>query len=127
MKKIYMYGSDGIFAGFKTVADDYQLANGETVVAIPQPNVMPVKWNGSTWQNATAEEAAAYQKQLTVGHPAPVAPAAPMDPSEDTQAVNELGLQLAQIQAAQAATTQAVNALGLQLANLKAANPAPQQ
>lgn len=127
MKQVYMYDTAGLFTGFKTVADDYQLTTGETVVAIPQPNVMPIKWTGSAWQNATAEEATAYQKQLTVGHPAPAVSVAPTGPSEDTQAVNALGLQLAQIQAAQAATTQAVNALGLQLATMKAANPAPQQ
>lgn len=125
MKNIYMFDSTGLFTGFKTVADDYQPTTGETVVAIPQPNVMPVKWTGSAWKNATDEEAVAYQKQLAVGHPAP--PVAPTGPSEDAQAVNSLGLQLAQIQATQAAQAQAINALGLQIASQKATDTTPKQ
>lgn len=117
MKKIYMYGSDGTFAGFKMAEDGYQPATGETVVAIPQPNVMPVKWNGSTWQNATDEEAAAYQKQLTAGHPAPpMAPAQPTTPTPADQATNTLGQQLAQVMQQQTLIMNALNALGQQRA-----------
>lgn len=124
MKNVYLFDANGNFSGFKSVAEDYQPAAGETAVAIPQPNVMPVKWTGSAWRNATADEAAAYQKQMVADHPAP-APIAPSGPSQDAQAVNALGLQLAQIKANQAAMTTAMDALGMTVATIKAAQATP--
>lgn len=69
MKIIYQYGADMVFTGTDIVADDYQPQAGETFAAIPQPNLMPVKWTGSAWQSATQEEHDAYVKQQQAQRP----------------------------------------------------------
>lgn len=69
MKLIYKWDSQSIFSGTKLVEDDYQPQAGETFVAIPQPNLMPVKWTGSAWQSATQEEHDAYVKQQQALYP----------------------------------------------------------
>lgn len=69
MKLIYKWDSQSIFSGTKLVEDDYQPQASETFVAIPQPNLMPVKWTGSAWQSATQEEHDAYVKQQQALYP----------------------------------------------------------
>ncbi len=69
MKIIYRYGADMVFSSTDIVADDYQPQAGETFAAIPQPNLMPVKWTGSAWRQATPEEHAAYVKQQQAQRP----------------------------------------------------------
>lgn len=69
MKLIYKWDGQSIFSGTKLVEDDYQPQAGETFVAIPQPNLMPVKWTGSAWQSATQEEHDAYVKQQQALYP----------------------------------------------------------
>ncbi len=62
MKIIYRYGADMVFSSTDIVADDYQPKSGETFVAVPQGGLMPIKWAGSAWQQATPEEHAVYVK-----------------------------------------------------------------
>lgn len=69
MKLIYKWGGQSIFSGTKRLEDDYQPQAGETFAAIPQPNLMPVKWTGSAWQSATQEEHDAYVKQQQALYP----------------------------------------------------------
>lgn len=69
MKLIFKWDSQSVFSGTKFVEDDYQPQAGETFAAIPQPNLMPVKWTGSAWQSATQEEHDAYVKQQPSSEP----------------------------------------------------------
>lgn len=87
MKLIYKWDSQSIFSGTKLVEDDYQLQAGETFSAIPQPNLMPVKWTGSAWQSATQEEHDAYVKQQQALYPQ-------QQPSTEPTAQDKLNAQL---------------------------------
>lgn len=119
-----IYKADPIthaFVSSDVVADDYQLQANESFEN-PSVNVMPAKLVNGAWVDATPEEAAAYQKEQMAKYPDPVAPSGP---SQDAQAVNALGLQLAQIKANQAAMTTAMDALGMTVATIKAAQATP--
>lgn len=87
MKLIYKWDSQNIFSGTKLVEDDYTPAVNETFVAIPQPNLMPVKWTGSAWQSATQEEHNAYVKQQQALYPQ-------QQPSNEPTAQDKLNAQL---------------------------------
>lgn len=98
MKIVYRYNSQNIFVSTDVVADGYQLQAGETFVAVPQGGLMPIKWTGTGWQQATPEENAAYLKQQQDTYLAahPVA-----KPSTEPSAQDELNattsVQLAQL------------------------------
>jgi nucleoside phosphorylase len=83
MKIVYRYNSQNVFVSNDVVADDYQLQAGETFVAIPQWGLMPIKWTGSAWQQATTEEHAAYVQQQQAAylaqHPGTAKQAGPSD------------------------------------------------
>lgn len=118
MKLIYKWDSQSVFSGTKLVEDDYQLQAGETFSAIPQPNLMPVKWNGSAWQSATQEEHDAYVKQQQAQFPQQ-----PQEPTKQDAALQALGQQVGTLTVANQQTTKlakqaidAANALGQQMA-----------
>lgn len=122
MKGIYKADpTTHVFVSSDVVADDYQLQANESFEN-PSGKVMPAKLVNGAWVDATPEEAAAYQKEQAAKYPAPIAPSGP---SQDAQAVNALGLQLAQIKANQAAMTTAMDALGMTVATIKAAQATP--
>ena len=87
MKLIYKWDNQQIFSGTKLVEDDYQPQAGETFSAIPQPNLMPVKWTGSAWQSATQEEHDTYVKQQQALYPQ-------QRPSTEPTAQDKLNAQL---------------------------------
>lgn len=93
MKLIYKWDSQSIFSGTKLVEDDYQPQAGETFSAIPQPNLMPVKWTGSAWQSATQEEHDAYVAEQRKLHPDWYPEQKPVGPSAEQQMINALGKQ----------------------------------
>ena len=118
MKLIYKWDSQSIFSGTKLVEDDYQPQAGETFSAIPQPNLMPVKWTGSAWQSATQEEHEAYVKQQQAQFPQQ-----PQEPTKQDAALQALGQQVGTLTVANQQTTKlakqaidAANALGQQMA-----------
>lgn len=124
-KTVYTWNDQMIFDGTKLVDDDHMLGSNETFDALPQPNLMPAKWGGTGWVSATQEEHDAYlaeqQKAMEQMYPELVASDTP---SAGDKALNALGLQLAEVQKAQATTNAAVNALGLQIASLKSTDKA---
>ena len=97
-KIIYRYNSQNIFVSTDIVADDYQLQGGETFVAVPQGGLMPIKWTGSAWQQATTEEHAAYVKQQQALYLQQHPEAARQQGPTDQQKLNATtSLQLAQL------------------------------
>ena len=92
MKLIYKWDGQSIFSGTKLVEDDYQPQAGETFVAVPQGELMPIKWTGSAWQQATTEEHAAYvnQQQALYLQQHPEA-AKPAGPTVEQQMISTLG------------------------------------
>lgn len=65
MKTVFKYDTNNIFSGTVLVPDNYQLAGNETFMQLPQPNLMPIRWTGSTWVNATQDEHDAYQQKMS--------------------------------------------------------------
>lgn len=104
MKAVYSWDKDNHLDTIKLVEDDYQLAPSETFTKPENGLYEPISWTGSAWVGVSKEEWEAAQPQTTV------------EPSAGEQALNALGLQIAQVQKTQAAQSQAINALGLQLA-----------
>lgn len=100
------------------VEDDYQLQANETFKN-PTGKLEPAKLVGTSWQDATEEEHAAWVKQQEADFQRLHPNLAPAGPTKGEQALNALGLQIAQVQKTQAAQSQAINALGLQLAAAK--------
>ena len=98
MKIIYRYGADMVFSSTDIVADDYQPKSGETFVAVPQGGLMPIKWAGSAWQQATPEEHAVYVKQQQALYLQQHPEAARQQGPTDQQKLNAtISLQLAQL------------------------------
>lgn len=117
MKAVYSWdGNDNyIPSANKVVADDYQLQGNETFDAPIDANghglLMPIKRQGGRqWVGATQEE---YQE----AHPA-----VPEQPSEGAQAMNELGLQVANLMGQVKELSTSVNELGLQFAKSQSGN-----
>lgn len=113
MKAVYTWDGNNLYipTANKTVPDDYQLAGNETFDEPPKDAngyglLMPIKRQGSQWIGATQEE---YQ----AAHPA-----VPVKPSESVQAMNSLGMQVAELTKENQQLKQSVNALGLQLARV---------
>lgn len=101
-----------IFVSSDLVPDDYVLKANETFEN-PSGKQTPAKLSGTTWLDATQEEHDAYLAQMQAEylrqHPEVSQPA---EPDKGEQALNLLGQQFAQMQAAQATLTKSVNALG---------------
>ena len=101
-----------IFVSSDLVPDDYVLKANETFEN-PSGKQTPAKLSGTTWLDATQEEHDAYLAQMQAEylrqHPEVSQPAGP---DKGEQALNLLGQQFAQMQAAQATLTKSVNALG---------------
>lgn len=132
MKAVYTYNSAGINTGSRVVDDDYQLQAGETFTNPNDGNsgrLAPIHHIGDeaaiqagtdSWQGATAEEHEAYVKQfdeqMKEQYGIDNSDNQPVQPSAQAQALNALGLQLANVEKQQATLAQAVNALGLQQA-----------
>lgn len=55
MKIAIMYDNAGYFAGSKSVADDYVLANNETFL-IPDNSLLNPRFNGNSWIGSSQEE-----------------------------------------------------------------------
>lgn len=85
MKKAYLLNDDGAWSGdFKLVADDYVVASNETTVEPPaglyEPNFSNGAWSGIDQADFDAKQ----------NNP-------PVTPSLEMQAINALGLQVAQL------------------------------
>lgn len=112
MKAVYTWDDNNLYipTANKTVPDDYQLAGNETFDKPEDANGhglrMPIKRMNSQWIGATLQE---YQ----AAHPA-----VPVKPSESVQAMNSLGIQVAELTKQNQQLKQSVNALGLQLAQV---------
>jgi hypothetical protein len=120
MKLIYKWDSQSIFSGTKLVEDDYQPQAGETFAAIPQPNLIPVKWTGSAWQSATQEEHDAYFKQQQALYLQQHPEAARQQGPTDQQKLNATtSLQLAQLLADSKKQDKLNAQLTIDLASLK--------
>lgn len=117
MKLIYKWDSQSIFSGTKLVEDDYQPQAGETFSAIPQPNLMPVKWTGSAWQSATQEEHDAYVAEQRKLHPDWYPEQKPVGPSAEQQMIATLGQQQAKTDANVKQMQQMIAMLGSQMAS----------
>ncbi|MCW4387543.1 hypothetical protein [Limosilactobacillus oris] len=113
MKAVYTWDSNNLYipSANKIVPDDYQLSGNETFDKPKDAQghglIMPIKRSGGQtgqWVGLTQEE---YSK----AHPA-----VPEQPSEDAQAMNQLGLQVATVMGQIKDLNKAVNELGLQFA-----------
>lgn len=122
-QKVYMYGNDMIFTGYKVVDDDYELQPNETLVAIPEGAMMPIKFNGSNWVEATEAEHQTYLEQQKEAYLAKNPEASQStQPSTQDQAMNALGLQVASLTKENQDLKKSINALGLQVAQAIATN-----
>lgn len=121
MKIIYQYGADMVFSSTDIVADDYQPKSGETFVAVPQGGLMPIKWTGTAWQQATQAEHDAYIKAQQALYLQQHPEAARQQGPTDQQKLNAAtSLQLAQL-LADSKKQDALNAqLTIGLATVKA-------
>lgn len=98
MKIIYRFGADMVFVSTDIVADDYQPKSGETFVAVPQGGLMPIKWTGAAWQQATQAEHEAYVKAQQAAYLAQHPDAAKQAGPSDQDKLNATtSLQLAQL------------------------------
>ena len=113
MKIIYRYGTDMVFSSTDIVADDYQPKSGETFMAVPQGGLMPIKWTGSAWRQATPEEHEAYVKVHQDKHP--------QQPTSQQQLNAATSLQLAQLMASQKAQDKLNAQFTIDMAQIKAA------
>lgn len=119
MKGIYYADpTTHVFTRSDTVADDYQCQANETFEN-PTGKLEPAKLVGTSWQDATEEEHAAWVKQQEADFQRLHPNMALTGPTKGEQALNALGLQIAQVQETQATQSQAINALALQLAAAK--------
>lgn len=100
MKIVNSWNAENIWDGSKMVPEDYQLQLGETFDVVPQGLNQPVKRVNDSW----------------VGADKPQIIKKSVKPSEGDQAMNVLGLQVAQLTADSKALKKSVNELGLQVA-----------
>lgn len=107
---VYEYDTQTkLFEGLKDVEDDYQLQAGETTVA-PEQGLYDATFNGTSWVGITQEEwLKRHADEIKID-------ATAVEPSQSDEAVNALGMQIAQLQAQLAQANNAINALGLQIA-----------
>lgn len=116
MKSVYSWDSNNLYipSANKVVPDDYQLAGNETFDDTKDAQghglLMPIKRVNNQWVGATQEE---YQE----AHPA-----VPEKPSEGAQAMDELGLQVANLMGQVKELSTSVNELGLQFAKSQSGN-----
>lgn len=103
---IYRYNaSTKKLTGTDVVADDYELKANETTVVCPDGLYEPsFDEAAQTWKGITKEEWEAKHPQQ------------PAQPTDGAQAMNALGLQVAQLTADSKALKKSVNELGLQVA-----------
>lgn len=97
------------------VEDDYQLQANETFEN-PTGKREPAKLVGTSWQDATEEEHAAWVKQQEADFKRLHPDTTPAGPTAGKQALNALGLQVASLTAENKQLKQSVNVLGLQVA-----------
>lgn len=121
MKGITRWDSNGLFTSSDAVPDDYTLKDNETFDELPKDKMEPYRRVGGAsghWEGSTLEQYNAWRKQQQDAYYAAHPDEKPQEqgPSKQDQALNALGLQLAQVQKTQAAQSQAINALGLQFA-----------
>lgn len=100
-----------IFVSSDLVPDDYVLKANETFEN-PSGKQTPAKLSGTTWLDATQEEHDAYLAQMQAEYLRQHPEVSQPEPDKGEQALNLLGQQFAQMQAAQATLTKSVNALG---------------
>lgn len=114
-----------IFVSSDLVPDDYVLKANETFEN-PSGKQTPAKLSGTTWLDATQEEHDAYLAQMQAEYLRQHPEVSQPEPDKGEQALNLLGQQFAQMQAAQATLTQSVNALGqlVAKAQMQAQQPA---
>lgn len=121
-KAIYRWDANGYFCSSDVKNDDYKLKENETFdepkFNDPSNALTPYKRVAGGWQASTQEEHDAYIKKQQDAYYAahPEKKPKPAQPSVQDQALNALGLQLAQVQKTQATQAQAINVLGLQFA-----------
>lgn len=113
VKVYYLDASGNYLHHFRLENEGYQAKDGETTVAKPSDLKEPTRLVSGAWQGATDEEHEAWVKAENTQHPEL---AQQQGPSKQDQALNTLGLQIAEMQKTQATTAQAINALGLKLA-----------
>lgn len=114
-----------IFVSSDLVPDDYVLKANETFEN-PSGKQTPAKLSGTTWLDATQEEHDAYLAQMQAEYLRQHPEVSQPEPDKGEQALNLLGQQFAQMQAAQATLTQSVNALGQLVAKTQMQASAPQ-
>lgn len=100
-----------IFVSSDLVPDNYLLKANETFEN-PSGKQTPAKLSGTTWLDATQEEHDAYLAQMQAEYLRQHPEVSQPEPDKGEQALNLLGQQFAQMQAAQATLTKSVNALG---------------
>uniref|UniRef100_UPI00203E15B5 hypothetical protein n=1 Tax=Limosilactobacillus caecicola TaxID=2941332 RepID=UPI00203E15B5 len=113
-KTVYMWDSNNKYCGAKVgLPDDYTLAANETFTKPEGENGVglqtPIIWTGSNWRGGTDEEHAEYEKKRLSTMPNI---SVKIEPSKSDQALNNIGLQLAQTQTQIQTTNEAINALG---------------
>lgn len=110
------------FMGARPEPDGYQLKSNESFDN-PSGLQSPQKLTPTGWVAATDEEHKTYlearQKAILAERPQVTPSSHPAD-DKNTQALNLLGQQLAQVQAQQATLTKSVNALGQMVAKAQA-------
>lgn len=111
-KYVYVWDAQNHWSDKKVATEDYKPQANETFDPVPEGANMPITRVANGWREATAEEHEAYVKAENAKHP----DHQQQGPSKQDQALNALGLQIAEMQKTQATTAQAVNALGLKLA-----------
>ena len=115
-KYVYMWDANNYWSDKKPVDEGYKLQANETFDVVPDGLNTPITRVTGGWKGATKEEHDAYVAEQRKLHPDLYPEQKPAEPSKQDQALNALGLQLAQVQKTQAAQSQAINALGLQFA-----------
>lgn len=107
MKQVFFYGADGYYDHMDVIKDDEQVpANATTLV----PEGLHPKFDGTKWNPITREEF----DQINP----PTRQATPQQPKQADQAMNVIGLQVAQLTAENNQLKQSINQLGLQLAQV---------
>lgn len=105
MKQVYFYRADGYYDHMDVIKDDDQVpANATTLV----PEGLYPKFDGTKWNPITREEFDRINP--------PTRQATPQQSTQADQAMNAIGLQVAQLTAENKQLKQSVNTLGLQVA-----------
>ncbi len=108
MQNVYFYDSEGYFTYFDVITEGQAVPSNATTIV---PEGLKPRFDGSKWVPMSRED---YDKMNP-----PMHPATPTAPDQSTQAMNALGLQVAQLTKQNQQLSQAVNALGLQLAQFE--------